>query len=365
MKLTMQIVRWIVGVLFIISGLVKVNDPIGLSYKMQEFFEVWNVHFLNDYALFFSVVLNVFEVFAGVAILIGWRIKQFSWLLLILIVFFTILTGYAHLSGKIKSCGCFGDCLPITSKQSFYKDLLLLVLILFLVLYPYKIQETNYPILAQILLGSTLMLTFFMQWHVLKHLPFVDCLPFKKGNHLLQQMKMPEGAVADSFSIEFIYRKNGKTVAFNQSNFPEDFDSTYQYIDRKDVLVKKGNDLKPAIHDFTLFTLNKVDTTAALLNSTQQYILLMVQDAVDYNKWEQSLKQVLTEANRLNIPIFLVSAEAEQLKNTFTDLAVLTCDATVLKTAARVKPTYFLMKGDLIIEKYSYLDVSKLLMKLN
>lgn len=365
MKLTMQIVRWIVGVLFIISGLVKVNDPVGLSYKMQEFFEVWNVHFLNDFSLLFSVVLNVFEVFAGVAILIGWRIKQFSWLLLILIVFFTILTGYAHLSGKIKSCGCFGDCFPITSKQSFYKDLFLLVLILFLVLYPYKIQETNYPILAQILLGSILMLTFFLQWHVLKYLPFVDCLPFKKGNHLLQQMKMPEGAIADSMSIEFIYTKNGKRVAFNPSNFPEDFDSTYQYIDRKDVLIKKGNDLKPAINDFSLITQNKVDTTADLLNGTQPYILLMVQDAVEYNKWEVSLKQILPEAKRLNIQVLLVSAEAEQLQNTFTDLIVLSCDATVLKTAARVKPTYFLMKGDLIIEKYSYLDVSKLVKKLN
>jgi hypothetical protein len=130
-------------------------------------------------------------------------------------------------------------------------------------------------------------------------------------------------------------------------------------------LVKKGNDLKPAIHDFTIFTLNKVDTTADLLNSTQPYILLMVQDAEDYNKWEVSLKQVLPEAKRLNIPILLVSAEAELLKNAFNDLIVLSCDATVLKTAARVKPTYFLMKGDLIIEKYGYLEVSKLLKKLN
>ena len=81
------IIRWIVGLLFIFSGLVKANDPLGLSYKMQEFFEVWDMHFLNDYTLVFSLVMNVFEVLASVAVIIGWRMKLFSWLLLLLIIF--------------------------------------------------------------------------------------------------------------------------------------------------------------------------------------------------------------------------------------------------------------------------------------
>ena len=73
----------------------------GLSYKMQEFFEVLNLHFLNDFALIFSLGMNVFEVLAGVAVIIGWRMKLFSWLLLLLILFFTFLTGFALFSGEI------------------------------------------------------------------------------------------------------------------------------------------------------------------------------------------------------------------------------------------------------------------------
>src|SRR6476620_3047358 len=131
-KKSLLVIRWIVGLLFIFSGLVKANDPLGLSYKMQEFFEVWNWHFLNDYTLAFSLIMNVFEVLAGVAVIIGWRMKLFSWLLLLLIIFFCFLTAYAYITGNIKTCGCFGDCIPLTPLTSFIKDLILLILILVL-----------------------------------------------------------------------------------------------------------------------------------------------------------------------------------------------------------------------------------------
>src|ERR1700722_17545422 len=146
MKILMSIVRAVVGALFIFSGLIKANDPLGLSYKMQEFFEVWNFHWLDNYTLAFSVIMIVFEIVAGVAILLGWRMKLFSWLLLLLIIFFTFLTGYAYLSGKVRECGCFGDCIPLTAGESFTKDLVLLVLILFL----FANKNIIKPVLAQV-----------------------------------------------------------------------------------------------------------------------------------------------------------------------------------------------------------------------
>src|SRR5450631_1921817 len=104
MKILLNFSSVFVGILFIFSGLIKANDPLGLSYKMQEFFEVWNFHWLDNYTLTFSVIMIVFEIVAGVAILLGWKMKLFSWLLLLLIIFFTFLTGYAFLSGKIHEC---------------------------------------------------------------------------------------------------------------------------------------------------------------------------------------------------------------------------------------------------------------------
>src|SRR6478672_2635545 len=148
MKKSLIVIRWIVGLLFFFSGLVKANDPLGLSYKMQEFFEVWGLTSLNDYTLAFALIMNIFEVLAGVAVIIGWRMKLFSWLLLLLIIFFTFLTGYAALSGKIKTCGCFGDCLPLTPAQSFGKDIFLLVLIVILFASANKIKSALKPVAA-------------------------------------------------------------------------------------------------------------------------------------------------------------------------------------------------------------------------
>ena len=140
MKILVNLVRVIVGLLFIFSGLVKAIDPLGLSYKMQEFFELWGMTQFNEHTLWLSVVMIAFEIIAGVALLLGWQMKLFSWLLLLLILFFTFLTGYAYLSGKFKNCGCFGDCIPITPLTSFVKDIVLTVLIFFLFANKKKIQ---------------------------------------------------------------------------------------------------------------------------------------------------------------------------------------------------------------------------------
>ncbi len=129
MKYAVHTARVLVGLLFIFSGLVKANDPLGLSYKMEEFFEIWGMTKFNDWTLLMSVLMNAFEIIAGFAILIGWRIKLFTWLLLLLILFFTFLTGYTYITGMPKNCGCFGDCLPISSKTSFFKDVVLTILI--------------------------------------------------------------------------------------------------------------------------------------------------------------------------------------------------------------------------------------------
>lgn len=351
------LVRWIVGLLFIFSGLIKVNDPIGLSYKMQEFFEVWNMHFLNDYALFFSIAMNSFEVLAGVAIIIGWRIKLFSWLLLLLIVFFTFLTGYAHYSGKIKTCGCFGDCLPLTSAQSFYKDLFLLVLIVLLVGFQKQIKSALSNAWAFTLVVLTLVLSTGSQLYVLKHLPWVDCLPYKVGNNILQKMEMPAGATLDSMQIVFEYQKEGKTIEFDQEHFPENFDDSYIFISRKDQLVKKGNGLKPAIIDFSLKTLDGEDTTQNVLATKGKYILVLAKDSEGMEVWEPEVKNILSTISQKGIPVMMVSAEGSKIKAAFPDYIVLNCDATVLKTAARVKPTFMFMNGATIEQKRSYKDV--------
>src|SRR3954465_2107996 len=111
MKYFLWVLRIVVGVLFIFSGVVKANDPMGLVYKMNEFYEVMHLDFMMQFSFYFSIIMITFEIASGVAILAGYASRLFTTLLLLLNIFFLFLTGYAMFSGKIKECGCFGACI--------------------------------------------------------------------------------------------------------------------------------------------------------------------------------------------------------------------------------------------------------------
>jgi uncharacterized membrane protein YphA (DoxX/SURF4 family) len=358
---TLLIIRWIVGLLFIFSGLVKANDPLGLSYKMQEFFEAWNWYSLNDYTLVFSLVMNVFEVLAGIAVIIGWRMKLFSWLLLLLIIFFSFLTGYALFSGKIKTCGCFGDCLPLTPAQSFTKDLVLFVLILILFINKNKIFTSIKSFAAIVLLILCIVFTSGLQAYVMSHLPVVDCLPYKKGNNILKEMQPPPNAIQDSVVMVFKYRKNGVVKEYTAETLPQDLDSSYEFIDRTDKVVRQGN-ATPPIADFALFTLNETDTTDALLHSNDKYVILFAKDFSTFDKWmNDDFKNFMNQLQQKNIRFYIVTAEKQNAEKIIGNLPaeILLCDATVIKTAARVNSTYFVMHGADVVDKFSYVDLKK------
>ena len=371
MKIFIGIARIIVGVLFIFSGLVKANDPLGLSYKMQEFFEVWNFHWLDNYTLIFSIVMIVFEIVAGVAILLGWRMRLFSWLLLLLIIFFTFLTGYAYLSGKVRECGCFGDCIPLTAGQSFSKDLILLALILFL----FFAQRRIKPLLPQaasisILVLATVLSVAF-QWHVLIHLPAVDCLPYRAGTNMPEKMKAPPGSIPDSTVITMIYNKNGKQVEIVGNNFPADFDDSYKFVSRYDKLVRKGN-AEPAIKDFVLTTEAGTDTTQAVLEEDGFKLFLFTKQLDEYPvPWVKEFSLIYTMAKAKHIPLYFITGNYDNVvdwtrKAGISDgVSILKCDATAIKTAARANPTLYLLKKGTILQKWSYADFELALPSIN
>lgn len=361
MKILLGLSRFIVGVLFIFSGLIKANDPLGLSYKMQEFFDVWGLHFLNNFSLAFSIIMITFEIIAGVAVLVGWRMKLFSWLLLLLIIFFTFLTGYALFSGKIKECGCFGDCIPLTADQSFLKDLILLVLIGFIFAYRSKIRPLFSDLYSMVALFFGTIIAVALQWYVLSYLPVMDCLPYKVGNNIPEKMKNPPGSIPDSTVITFVYDKGGKEVEFSADNFPEDFnDSLYKLKTRRDKVVRKGN-ASPPIKDFSLVSVYGNDTTQALLNEDSYQLYFFLKDGYSTGEWTKMLEVVMEMAKQKKIEGFMVTnLTIDSLRNdpppVFTTFTPLSCDATAIKTAARTNPALYLIKKGTILHKWGYAD---------
>lgn len=366
MKPILTASRLIVGVLFIFSGLIKADDPLGLSYKMQEFFEIWGWTGLYDFTLGLSVAMIFFEVFAGVALLVGWQMKLFSWLLLLLTVFFTFLTGYALFSGKVRECGCFGNCIPLTAQQSFIKDLILLFLILLLFFNRDKLRAYFQDRVSVGILAVSAVLALGFQWYVLKHLPVVDCLPYRIGTNIPEAMRIPPGAIPDSTVISFVYNKGGKEVEFTADNFPADFsDSLYRFVTRRDKLIRKGN-AEPAVKDFVLLTGADVDTTQAVLGADGYKLLFFTKGIKKGDPaWSPHFQAILKRAGEKAIRAVFVTSDYNNVKNWVGSkglqdaMPVLKCDFVAIKTAARADPTLFLLDGGTIVNKWSYADFDR------
>ena len=362
MRLLLNAIRIFVGVLFIFSGLIKANDPLGLSYKMQEFFEIWHMDFLNEFTLAFSILMIAFEIIAGFAVIIGWNFRLFSWLLFLLIIFFTFLTGYAVLSGKIKECGCFGDCIKLTAEQSFTKDIILFILIGFLLIKRDQIQAFFAPLFSIVLLLLVTISSFAMQWYVLEHLPIFDCLPYKKGVDIQEKMQIPVGAIPDSTVINFVYQKDGKDVEFDAEHFPEDFnDSTYTFVKRYDKIVRKGN-AEPPIKDFIIMTPSGSDTTAAILNDPREMLVLLVRKPNDSpNDWLVSFQNIVSFAKTNSRPLIAITPAYEELISIFEsnniDIPIFKSDLVAVKTAARSNPTIYKIQQGVILDKWGRADL--------
>lgn len=372
MKIVVYIARLLVGCLFIFSGLVKAIDPLGLGYKMQEFFEVWAsdgyfpglMDYLHDQSLWFSVTMIGFEIILGVALLMGWRKKMVSILLLLLTLFFTFLTGFVLFTGKIRACGCFGDCIPLTPIQTFTKDIVLTVLIIILLIYNKYILPIFKDSVSLIILLSVMVGCTFLQGYVLKYLPLKDCLPYRKGNNILELRKMPEGAIPDQYDYIFIYEKGGVKKQFSPDNLP---DSSWAFSERIQKLIAKGINNIPLINDFTLADSTGVSLTEDILGQSGSYYLFFLQNLQGgTSKWWADFKLFHAKAQKLNRPVYIVTSDREKVNNLFNvtnnfNVEIMTCDATAIKTAARANPTIYSMTGPLVQEKYSWADLEKVI----
>ena len=367
MKIAVNTARVLVGLLFIFSGLIKANDPLGLSYKMQEFFDLWHFSALNDYSLWFSIFIIAFEIIAGVALLLGWQMKLFSWLLLLLIIFFTFLTGYAYFSDKFRNCGCFGDCIPITPQTSFLKDIALTLLIAFLFWQQKRIKPVLSKTAGFLSMLAVTAFSFGIQWYMLHYLPVMDCLPFKNKNNISEQMKVPAGAIPDSTVINFVYEKEGKEIEFTADNFPADFnDSTYHFKKRYDKVIRKGKNNEAPIKSFVLTGTDQNADSAAIVLSQPYAILLICEDpSTTISGWGKSFAEIFSVAKQKNIPVYAITSVRDAAlmafsKTNFADIPVFSCDNVTIRTAARTNPCVYIIEKGTIINKQSYKRMDKI-----
>lgn len=318
MKNLVKLIQYIVGILFVFSGFVKLVDPIGSQYKFEEYFSesVLNIPFLLPYALEFAIVLIVAEIVLGIALLVRWKTKLTLYLLFLMIILFLFLTGYSAYFDKVTDCGCFGDAIKLTPWQTFYKDVILTVFIAFLIKYHEKIKPMKKQLLSGIFVLASLFISLGITFYVLNHLPIIDFRPYAIGKSI------PEG-------MEY-----------------------------------KGDGELPPVHDF--FLEDEQNDLAPEILAAEKVVLVIAYD-LDKSNLEafKAIKELATEALQKNYKVYGVSSSfsdiVQSTKNKY-DLPFnfLFGDGTTLKTMIRSNPGIIVLKKGIVTQKKNWKDIDEI-----
>src|SRR6056297_77316 len=356
MKKIQNIIRILVAIVFLFSGFVKGIDPLGSTYKFSDYFTAFGLEFLDPLALPLAILLSTLEFVLGAAMLFNSRMRIASWLALIFMAFFTPLTLYLALENPVQDCGCFGDAIIMTNWETFWKNVIITLLVVFVFIRRNKFQPSFNKKQQWLAVGLSAAAMVSVSFYCYTHLPIIDFRPYNVETYIPEKMKIPEDAPQPEFKTILIYKKNGKIKEFTMDNLPY---STWQWVSTKNIKVKEG--YVPPIHDFTITTREGTDITDLVLEENKFVFLLI---AYDLKKTDRSdMDQINDLASycktRENCSFICLTSSLdhaiEKFKNeTGANFSFYMTDEITLKTIIRSNPGLMLMKKGTILDKWHH-----------
>ena len=336
-----------VGITFLFSGAVKLNDPLGFAYKIEEYLHVLagqltgHLRLLLPYTLGLAILVATLEVVLGTALLVHWQRYWVLRALLLLTLFFTGLTLYTATSSRIASCGCFGDALDLSPWQSFGKSVVLLLLLGGLC-WPTTSSPTRLS--SYYWVAAALVLSLGLSWYSLHHLPWLDFRPYKVGSNLAQliQPRLP-------LRYMYIVEKDGQTIA------TEDYPQApgYKFIASR---LLNPEDV-PAVTNFSVWQ-GEEDCTQALL--TGHKLLLIVQNPASVPAPTLQQLQVLVQQLPQGLQPVLITPDGQgQEIAAALALPLHTAHAMLLRTMLRAPLGLVYLQEGVVAGKWHYQDLAR------
>jgi uncharacterized membrane protein YphA (DoxX/SURF4 family) len=347
-------IRLSTGVLFIFSGLIKLNDPIGTEIKLEEYFEVFSTDFAGFFKYFIpasleiGLILVILEVVLGFALLINYRMEITTRVLIALILFFTFLTFYSAYFEKVTDCGCFGDAIPLKPWQSFYKDLILLAFSLHLVWYRKKFGPLVNNKIADISMASITVICLIVGIYSIEHLPYIDFRPYKVGDNIKENMQPEEQPI-----FEYTFEKDGEQVK-SQKYLLES--NGYKLVEYRIINEDKTT---PKITDFNVWNPDVGDFTEQVFEGIKLVVIIVDADKAN-RKHMNSISELVEQVGSRIESIVLTSSDPtifEPFRHEY-QLAIpyFFADATVLKAMIRSNPGTMLLNNGIVMGKWHYND---------
>ena len=358
-----SIARTLLAVTFLFSGFVKAVDPLGTVYKIEDYLKAfggWMTNFLV-LAGVAAVLLILVEWILGWAMLLNVRTKWTSWISLAFYLVMTPLTLWIALTNPVSDCGCFGDALVLTNWQTFWKNIVLLSLVIVLLICHKAIPQL-FAGWAEFIIGMLAMISGgFIMWYSYNHLPPLDFRPYKIGNNIPELMEIPEDAEPDVYQTTLIYAKDGVEQEFTLDNYPKG-DPEWTFVDQRSVLIKKG--YEAPIHDFEILTMNFDDITYDILESEEPVTLVTMYDLKKTDRKQVAkLHELWNECWDNGQQCYFLTGSGEDDIYDFAqengwsieeaEEIFCTIDPVTLKTIVRANPGVFVIQNGTIIDKYN------------
>ena len=417
--------NWL-GSLFIFSGFVKAIDPIGTGIKIGEYFEVLHLKFLEPYSLEFSIFMIVLEIVLGFALIIGWQRFLTTAISYLMMIFFTFLTGFTYITAycpstiffvlcgivlaiitvtaffqdkkmriygiaatliaagivfafckmsgncllcaydeanmKVTSCGCFGDFIKLKPKQSFIKDLILIVMMIFLLFNYKKIKNTfeniqlkwvSYIAIGLVTIGTFIFCLNNYKWNE----PVVDFRPYKIGTNIIEDRKMKKAPIID-YVFTYMNKSTGKKREIKMKDLgTAGLTAIDSFISREEKIIDPGIPAK--IMDFAIYDKpGGTEVTEDILQDPAYTFLIISYDIkkAKVEAFDKKINPFVIEANKNGCNSILLSANAteQDIKNLKTEAYLYWGDEVFLKTIGRGNPVILMLKDGVIINKWHW-----------
>jgi uncharacterized membrane protein YphA (DoxX/SURF4 family) len=358
----LQISLVLLGLVFVFSGFVKAIDPLGSTYKFDDYFRAfggaWEMFTHVSFPL--AILLSTLELVIGLSLIFKVQLRIASNAALAFMAVMTPLTLYIAIKKDlVTDCGCFGDALVISNWATFFKNLVFITLAVFLVVYQKKLRPFFHLKAQNTALTIFVVFALGLSAYCYRNLPLIDFLPYKVGVNIPEAMAVPDSAAVDKFETTFIYAKNGQQKEFTLENYPKG-DSTWKFVDQKTKLISQG--YKAPIHDFTIVNSDFEDITEQVLYDNGYTYLLIIHDlnaaSEDGAKKAEKLYQ---QSLKVGAKFYALTASTDddiagfKQKNQ-VNYPFCKTDATALKTIVRANPGLLLLKKGTIVGKWNWRD---------
>ena len=365
-----HISRWFVGAVFLFSSFSKGVDPLGTSYKIQEYMTAWSIgSFSFEWALplatFLSVSMITLEFLIGVLLITNCYKKMSAWLLLLMMTFFTVTTLIDAITNKVTDCGCFGDMLKLTNWETFWKNVVLMVFTIYIFLFrnmPNRKKTFERDILVTLF---AIAIAVVFQLYNISNEPILDFRSWKVGNRM-----MPEQRGEVKTYLVYKNKSTGETQEFLSENLMDYYKDTawaaqWEFVDSK---IIDPNEIYA--DGFSMMGTDDIDYAKDIIGMTDSLLIATIHHLDDVTpKGISSLQKVNKYAQDKGIyMVYLVSisssieeVEAFLIENQLDNAEYYYADEKAIETMLRSNPGFILLKDSEVLGKWHHSNTDELI----